>query len=45
MGGSYYGKKNRAYDFKYGMKISYADRTKGSSTLGFRVVRTVRLQK
>lgn len=45
MGGSYLDKKNRAYDFKYGMKISYADRTKGSTTLGFRVVRTVRLQK
>lgn len=45
MGGSYYGEKKHAYDFKYGMKISYADRTKGSSTLGFRVMRTVRLQK
>lgn len=45
MGGDYFGKKKHEYKFYLGSEISDARLKEGGRTLGFRVVRTVRLQK
>ena len=45
MGGSYFGKKKDEAHFYLGSKISDAELKEGDRTLGFRIVRTGRLQK